>query len=338
MTDETTVSAAPQDLMPEAEAVQGEQSLKHEPPKRKKTWGENVFNWMTYGGFALIGNELTSLFITREVPKNKLTKDLYADGLKAAEELGKKHPGLPKYFTQGHLQGVLVAVVGGMFMVPFVKAMEDHKGSIVRKFDRKHYGNLADTDPKLIEAHKEMDDAPKQTWGSLWKGRVLTVAAAIGVDSLVGWQDAPSTKLFKNSPNWQRFSSMQRIANETAEASVKGIDTLRGWFSKPALETKTANLTRDVVKQGSWLLVLSTTLTVLFYASSKLFAKKRDEKIERKLHQHVPGTSQRDEGDEMAATPETAQFEKTAETPTPQVKSITRENTIAPTPELSQAV
>ena len=295
-----------------------------DPVKRQKTWGENIFNLATYGGIALLGNEASSLLITQAV-KNGPTKGLYAKGLAWAEKF-KNNKLVPAYASHGQLQAVLVAVLGGMAMVPFVKHMEDHKGEIVRDFDLKHYGDRANTDPKLVEAHKEMDEAPKQTWDSLWKGRLLTVAAAIGVDSLIGWEHAPSTKLFAEGTTLNRFSSMDRIAKEAATFTV---DALKIHGPKRAS-------TMEWVKQGTWLMTLSTTLTVLFYASSKLFAKSREQKLERQHAKHLP-TTMHSTGHADEASP-IAAHDSSNEQPRAQVSKVTHERTVAGTPELAQGI
>lgn len=326
MHNDTTISATiPASSATDDAARAIDAELKHEPPKRNKTWGEHIFNWRTYGGIALLGNEAASLLITEAVPKIGLTKGLYDKGIKLSARLNFA----PAYVSKGRMFDVLLAVIGGMLMVPFIKYAEDHKGEQVRKLDRKHYGELTDSDPKLIEAHKEMDEAPKQTWGSLWKGRAITVVAALGVDSLVGWKDAPSKKLFSN-PMAQKFSTMTGIAEQTSEGVVTALGKMGVKFSEnSALTTKTW------VTKATWLLVLSSTLTVLFYASSKLFAKKQEEKIERKEEQRAmrnSGTYADSSGEALATT----HAEIATEKPTPQVKSISREETISSMPQLSQ--
>ena len=313
MTTSTTVSDNPSD-------PSSDDAPKHSALKRQKTWGERVFNWRTYGGYALLGNEFTSLGIN-ELAQRGPTKNLYQRGISWAKGL-EKYKFVPSYIKEGHLQNVLIAVLGGMFMVPFVKHAEDHKGEIVRRIDRVHYGDLNDSDPKLIEAHKEMDEAPKQTWGSLWKGRAITVVSAITVDSLVGQKSSPSVTLLENT-SWSRFSSMKHISEEIANVAMKRLKVSEG--------------TGKLVATGAWLLVLSSTLTALFYGSSKLFAKKHEERIERKLERQTVRTNgiYADSTDVTFDAPP-AQGATASEKPSPQVKSISRNDTISAVPQLSQ--
>jgi hypothetical protein len=271
------VAAIPAEAVTSNEQATDESKHKHlhapihlEPTPRKKTWGEKMFNLGVYGGFALGGNELLGTW-TMVKAKHGFLQNIYNSFTKLfTQHAGKAF--VPKYITSGRMPATLFACISGNFMVPPIMYYENHKGEKVRKLDRKHYGDRCNTDPEIIAAHKEMDEAPKQSWGSLWKGRVATVFAAVGVDSLIGWDGAPTTKLFKKNTTYQRFASYDRIVNEASEGAVKLFNVSEK--AKPTF-LKWAN-------QGGSLFTLSALLTVLFYASSKIFAEKRDEKIERR--------------------------------------------------------
>lgn len=299
-----------------------------EPTKRKKTAGERTFDIATYGGVALLGNEAASLVITKSIEPGAIAGNSYRKFSSWFESLSRYinrdtgKPILSKYIVDkdafklgARLPFLLVATLGGMLMVPFVKALEDNKGSIVRKFDRFFHGNRSETDPELVAAHKEMDNAPKQSWGSLGWGRVTTVVSAAIADYAFGWQHALSTKLFGTER-----ASLDGIAKQTADYAEKRFNLTpkgKGW-----------------VDQGTWLLTLSATLTVLFYASSKLFARKRDEKIERK-HDRVQHPRH---GDDLS--PEEMSLESTMADIAPQrpqatVGAVTHIDTLAHAPELA---
>lgn len=291
--------------------------------KRKKTRGEVQFDWGTYGGVALLGNEAASLLITTQA-EHGIGKNWHARQMEYFKSLkGKKF--VPEYVHSGGLMNVLIALIGGMTMVPFVKYLEDHKGEIVRKADRAHYGDRVDSDPSIIEAHKEMDEAPKQTWGSLWKGRALTVVGAVVVDWLAGNDHAPSTKLFKNSPTFQKYASMDRIAAQASNGVMNALNIAEE--SRPTWN--------KWLKKGSWLLVLSGTLTVVFYVSSKLFASRRDQKIEQREEapKHAPVLRDSDNNDLII--PETT---LAADKPQAQVNSIMRDNMLVAAPTLAQSM
>jgi hypothetical protein len=338
--DEASIKKAPQDIAPPTvsqrvgsvgnelgDAAIGRDiamsSMVHlEPKPRKKTWGEKVFNFGTYGGVALLGNEATSLIITRQAEdgifKTHFTK--FQNWFKKFE--GK--PMVSDYIGKGQIANMFVALVGGMLMVPFVKYLEDNKGSIVRTLDRNHYGTKADTHPQLVEAHKEMDQAPKQTWGSLWKGRAVTVFGSIGVDYFLGWKEAKSTKLFPNNETFKKFSSLDRIADRIAEKSVEILNVSQA--ARPAA-TKW-------IQKGTWLLTLSSTFTFIFYVSSKIFASKRDEKLERMHHRaHEDGTlpALADQPESIAAVA----LDRESPAPSTHVHSAAHLSTLAAAPQLA---
>lgn len=318
--------------------------LNLETKKRDKTWGEKRFNLVTYGGWALLGNEAVSLAITESVKKNADGSPRIANGLytkfenlfkksepflknnKFLQSLGDYVAGSGERKLTPRLPYLLVATIGGMLVVPFVKKREDNKGEIVRKLDLKHYGDRSEKDSKLIEAHKEMDDAPKQSWSSLWKGRIATVAAAAIADFSFGWPDALTTKLFKGNSTYQKYASLERISDVVADkVSTQAEKTFN-------LSEGAKNHWKKVAGNGTWLLTLSTSLTVLFYASSKLFAKKRDEKIERRyneLHNSAEAPAATSELPQETASP------KVEERPKPQVNGIQLDHKLQTQPQLA---
>lgn len=299
-----------------------------EPTKRKKTSGERAFDIATYGGVALLGNEAASLVITKSIEPGAVAGNSYRKFSSWFESLTRYinrdtgKPILSKYIVDkqafelgARLPFLLVATLGGMLMVPFVKALEDNKGSIVRKFDRLFHGNRADTDPELVAAHKEMDNAPKQSWSSLGWGRVTTVVSAAVADYAFGWRHAISTKLFGSE-----YASLDGIARKTADYTEKRFNLTpkgKGW-----------------VDQGTWLLTLSATLTVLFYASSKLFARKRDEKIERK-QERITHPRHGDDLSPEDASIEAALTDVADKRPQATVGAVTHLDTLARAPELA---
>ncbi len=246
--------------------------------KRGKTMGEHVFNISTYGGFALVANEALSTVITHSADHGRL-HSIYAPFKRFFTE---QNVIKDAYVKGGRLPYILFAVIGGMFTVFPIKWLEDNKGACVRFFDRHFYGNRADTDPKIREAHAEMDKAPHQSWGSLWKGRILTVASALTLDYFTGHKDAPSAKWLENT-GMHNYRSMEHAAETVADKIVKPTSIFRHVL--PAKWVGPQN--KPIVQRGLFLLTLSTTLTLLFYASSKMFARlrARSEREEQKAEQ-----------------------------------------------------
>ena len=255
--------------------------------KRKKTRGERVFDLLNYGGFGLVGNEITALGIAEITEKpGSLFNKQYEAFVNSFRVLKGKN--VPAYLSEGRMPMVLFACIAGMFMVPPIKHFEDRKGKMVRELDQKLHSKAENESPEIVAAHEEMDNAPKQTWASLWKGRIVTVLSAITVDALAGWKNSVLPKLVKapiiengvatpiaGASKWARFASLDHIAFETAQWWVKA-------FKVP--EAKRV-VTFGRVEKLAWLLTLSTTLTALFYGTSKLFAKNQAEHKEQRQEQ-----------------------------------------------------
>lgn len=328
MNEATTVNHTTQEAATPSQAVDGSgmenaaasPSIHADPSKRLKTYGEKKFDLITYGGYAMLGNELASLGILHTA-EHGFAKNAYAKFKHAFTRHAGK-PFVPDYVGLGHFPHMVIAVIGGMLMVPFIKHREEHKGDIVRADDRNHYGAaVAEQDPAIVAAHQEMDETPKQSWGSLWKGRVVTVLAAFGLDSLVGWKDAPSTKLFKNNEVYQKYASLDRIATQISQKTMDAFHVVEK--NRPTVD--------KILQKGSWLLAVSTALTALFYVSSKLFAEKREERVEQKKELHTPTELHKDVA---GAAEETI---APSNQPSSRVADVQHENRLA-APQLAQGV
>jgi hypothetical protein len=140
----------------------------------------------------------------------------------------------------------------------------------------------------------------------------------------VGSKNAPSTKLFKENATYQKYASMDRIASQASNGVMNMLKISEE--ARPAWN--------KWLQKGSWLLVLSTTLTALFFVSSKLFATRRDQKIEQREEGHKHGTVLRDV-DGIEANVERSATDKG---PNAQVSNITRESTLAAAPQLAQSM
>lgn len=295
--------------------------------KHKRTWGETLFNTTTYAGLALVGNEATATWILEQDGRS----NLMGRAIRSCGEFFKKigTPGKLPYL-QKRINYINFAIIGGFTMVPFIKFLEDNKGRCVRFADNLFYGDRAKTDPEIAQKHEEMDNAPKQTWGSLGKGRLLTVAAAYTVDSTINWKEGLTARWLKGT-RFENYASLEHLSGHTAEWASK---KLSQQHSIPAKFIPSQKSLFNLIG----LTTLSATLTVLFYFSSKLFAKKREEKIERREQARVGGSPLRDETAESPATTLTEDAPSAAVRPAAQVNSVAHEKTLAPAPELAPAV
>lgn len=349
MTQETTIAkdaaeskaagvAAPMGKPVEAlnEAVTSENLLHVEPSNRQKTGGEHLFDATTYGGLALVGNEMTATWIVEQKTKQNLIGQAYREGDSFFKNLGK--PGTLPYL-QNRFNYISFAIIGGFVMVPFIKWLEDNKGRCVRFADRIFYGERANT-PEIAKKHEEMDNAPKQSWGSLGKGRLLTVAAAYTVDATINWKDGLLARALKDT-RFKNYASAEHLSNHASEWLNNKIAPMRNLSPEKALVQK------GFINNLVGLTTLSAMLTILFYASSKLFAKKRDEKLERRHLPTYDGTNRdTNELESPELTPEQLAQEaitkakessKSPEVPQPKVKHVAHEQTVAAAPELAAA-
>ncbi len=275
--------------------------------KRKKTAGEIAFDVSTYGGLSLLGNEVLSTTIVTQA-ENGALKKWYEPSVNFFKNL----KGFNKfdYVGSGRMPYILWATIGGMMLVLPVKWMEDRKGALVRKFDNLFHGGDTDKDPEIAAAHAEMDRAPKQSWVSLWEGRLITVASALVVDAVVGWPQAMFAKLFDGTKHLKDYMSFDRLAVTGARKTVglfdkekkQLFDTIfenvqdpaKRYKIDPAIEGKATK----VLATGGSLLTLSLALTILFYATSKSFASGQQKRRERKL-----GPADGIDGDHIATLP-----------------------------------
>ena len=264
--------------------------------RRVKTSGERLFDGATYIGVGIGLNELISIK-SFDVFENGLLKPFYD----WAKEFSAKAPGISKidYIGKGRFLRVCVALVGGTIVLLPIKWLEASKASIVGFFDRHIYGVKPEDDATISRLHQEMEKAPKQTWRSLIEGRLVVMAAAFGIDYLIAKPDAITTVPFEKTP-LKDYSSLDRMASTIARNTVDFFDP-KGAAARllerdplnPYDIQKEVKVGEQIVKAGEgkavrtisngfYLLTVAVALTVLFYVSSKLFAKNIAKKEDRK--------------------------------------------------------
>lgn len=260
--------------------------------KRTRTIGENLFDATTYGGLALLGNELTAASIIGtaekglkpEIMNKPVSKLSVMDSIRGA--VGKSYIGFDKFVQKlnkdrfayfkphgedsvSRFTYIAFAIIGGFVMVPFIRALEDNKGKAVKFADRFIHGKKAETDPNMVEAHKEMEEAPKQTWESLLKGRLLTVGAAYAVDATVNYEHGLSSKLFPKLEKWNSLETISKRFTNWASGHIAEWRKLT-----PAKAASQA----EFIGTTFSLLTFSAALTLLFYGTSKAFAHGQEKK------------------------------------------------------------
>lgn len=304
--------------------------------RRVRTQGEKIFDLSIYGGISFVANEILSGKIQNQtIEKTGKFYGYYEAALNGMHRLFKKEAN-PKQWQNWIKRptDIFVMTLGGTLLVPAVKFFETHKSDLVRFYDRTFHGQRMENEPAIRAAHEEMEREPKQSWGSLGKARLVTIGAAIGIDYLIGDKNAVSTRIWDN--NW---SSMHR-------ANVQLTRKIAGYFQpefKSAIAEAAKTSPHDILKTEGrlanigrtygFLLFLSAALAAGFYASSRIFARRREEhRLYQQLHGHVPAPEQ------PAPPADTAREAQPAEatiSPTTQVRNVSTDTRLQPAPQLS---
>jgi hypothetical protein len=153
---------------------------------RNKTKGEAWFNGGSYIGVGYGVVTAISVFMTW------LLNDTQKFAAKYGAFAGKITSKLGVHSSFGNIVALFLG--GTIASVLPVKWLEDKKPEIVKKLDRMLYSDEELNDPKIIAAHKELDEMPKQTWASVFSSRVVAFAATVSVFLLMGSNKSPLAK------------------------------------------------------------------------------------------------------------------------------------------------
>lgn len=186
---------------------------------KNKTRGEAWFNGISYIGVGYGLVTAVSVFMTW------LMRDT-----KNASKFFEKHiiSKATKLGWSSSIASIGTLFIGGTLASVFpVKWLEDAKPQIVKKLDRFIYSDEELQSPKVKEAHKELDELPKQTWLSIFGSRVVAFAATFGVYALMGSNKGPLARttghsLDEISIRFGRF--MDRFINKNNPQAIAEID------------------------------------------------------------------------------------------------------------------
>ncbi|MFM9890131.1 MAG: hypothetical protein ACKVOE_05740 [Rickettsiales bacterium] len=261
--------------------------------KRPKTWGEHLFNASTYAGVTWIVNEgISTVFGNAIDPASatKATTGRWNGAFKAAVDWMHTNANPMKWErgTMNRGMRVLWLCMGGNLLVPVVKYLEDHKGQLVRRADLVLENKAGQDEAALERAHVEMDHAPKQSWGSLIKGRLVVMGLALGLGLGAGDDKSPTTKWLAGS-RFDKYSNMERFATTVTrdvlsvlpvkeQAVIRQARKASHFVPLSPAEGKAATLLGGTF---GFVLVLSGVLSAIFYGSSKFFAARREENAKR---------------------------------------------------------
>ncbi len=193
---------------------------------RNRTKGERLFNRITYTGVAFFGVTSISVLMTwilRDNPKTSAKYEAFVK--KVCERFPKHEPAINSNATIATLftGGTIVSVLP-------IKWLEDNKARLVKKFDHWFYGKeIAEKDPDIVAAHKEMEALPQQTWGSVFSSRLIAFAATLGTALVMGSNESPLARatgesIDRRSTQFGRW--MDKTLNKNNPAIVKQIEEI----------------------------------------------------------------------------------------------------------------
>ncbi|MDX2095539.1 MAG: hypothetical protein SFW64_06345 [Alphaproteobacteria bacterium] len=228
--------------------------------KRTKSKGERLFDWLVYGGIAGVGTFIAT------VPLTYLLKHTAAGGVwyqKAVSGVrGLLERGLSKPTSAAAAEDAVMTTVlmmGGNAMLLPVGLAEKHKVSTVNGLNT----ILGDTTPT-----REIEQKPKQTWGSLIKARIMAWFSVFATFTGASWAFPQTFATFKH---------------EFAE----GICTL---FRKPVQVVKEHKMvpsrTYLLGQIGALDLFATAAAASLLYVGGHFFARKQEERRQHRAQGH----------------------------------------------------
>ncbi len=277
---------------------------KAETKKRPASVGERVFDFTVYGLMNWVGTFVITVPIAWGMQYSKAASPLFN---KAASKLEGGMPWLLRKVdwvlspirkvppaakmadrAQGAASNFLMTCTtmqGGNIMLIPIKWAENRKIKAVAAINRM-VGDT--TDPSTVEA------VPKQTWGSLIKGR-LTAFAVVWLTFTGASMAIPKTfgafaeefghafaKWFKGKsygPNLPAGLLEEQAVLRATATGEKALSRLKA-VSETIAKHETWQF--QMGKIASWDTIATTAAVILLYAGSKFFARKNDEKTETK--------------------------------------------------------
>jgi hypothetical protein len=197
------------------------------PDKRKidreKTEGEKKFDLAVYGGIGWVANAVISACVTFALYRvEKVSKGFESHVVQPLLRMKPSWLG-EKALRDGIFGTTLCS--GGTLLVPVMKYYEDKKSQIVRKWDEEIYGReRSHTDQHIVQAHIDMDNAPKQSWLSMWGARAAVIGIAFGMGKTIGAHDSMLGKATDHIPILRNVSTFERIGAATTRTIAKASD------------------------------------------------------------------------------------------------------------------
>lgn len=139
-------------------------------PKHAKTFGEKKFNFLTYNAIGYIANALLSVVAIWWVERTHSGQSMMKGFVDKVSKIPKVKPDQAEFYATKTF-----FLAGGFMVMPVIKALEDRKLDLVKKWNRQHYGEQAQTDPDIVKSENEIAGAHKQSWSSVLSSRIIAL-------------------------------------------------------------------------------------------------------------------------------------------------------------------
>lgn len=241
---------------------------------QNRTRGEKKFNVTTYFGLGYVGVWAFSLFASWALRDSKLLAPHYERGVQgltravasmSGKEVAQVAPAVRKYANISSLfaGGTAVSVLP-------IKYREDHKYEIVKKYDEEIYGkDRVENDPTIKAAHADIQNAPKQTWSSVFASRLTSFIVTYAAAQVVG------NKIEKHSTQLGRAFNRRVTKSPEVQAQIARAEAAPGQQfalgaipGDPNADTITTRVAHDAVADGMYTVMTSGAL----YVFTRIFA------------------------------------------------------------------
>lgn len=139
-------------------------------PKHAKTYGEKKFNFLTYNAIGYIANALLSVVAIWWVERTHSGQNMMKGFVNKVSKIPSIKPEQAEFYATKTF-----FLAGGFMVMPAIKALEDRKLELVKKWNRQHYGEKADSDPDIVKSENEIASSHKQSWGSVLGSRIIAL-------------------------------------------------------------------------------------------------------------------------------------------------------------------
>lgn len=176
-------------------------------PKHFVTKGEEAFDKRTYNDIGYKVNVATSIGMVYAAERTATGRESLKTVARWIAQAGKFNPQSVQYF----LTKTMFLTGGFLVMLP-MKWMEDKKAAWIHQKNQEIYGDAAN-EAAIVQSEKEVAEAPKQGWASLFGARAIALA---GFYTLMGalWDNKSSIARMSN----KSFKGMDRTALDAMEA------------------------------------------------------------------------------------------------------------------------